>query len=38
MNGDNVYNVQVTVFDFGGLTDTQNIAVTVIDDPGPLST
>ncbi len=30
-NGDNVYEVQVTVTDSGGLTDTQDIAVTVTD-------
>ena len=28
--GDNVYNVQVTVTDAGGLTDVQDVAVTVI--------
>ncbi|MGF1477538.1 MAG: Ig-like domain-containing protein [Geminicoccaceae bacterium] len=29
--GDNVYNIQVTVTDSGGLTDAQDIAVTVTD-------
>lgn len=39
-DGDNVYNVQVTVTDSGGLTDVQTIAVTVtdVDDVAPTAT
>jgi hypothetical protein len=31
--GDNVYNIQVTATDPGGLSDSQNYAITVTDDP-----